>query len=278
MARIDSWNRNHFQRPILLKAREQNGGGVNDQARPVLERRSTVRRFFRISVRQILIVILVFACALACIVRYLRSVYSQRDAVAEIRRFSGEVWYEFPWATSDTGKSPWYWVTGHNYLGKQSMEPHWLLDRTGPDYFGHVTIVNYDGRFGVESDHLKPVAGLTGIQELELWGTWTDDVGLSYLKELTTLRKLRVSGTGKISDAGLAHLRALTNLEQLHLRSDRITDAGLAHLKNLTKLRYLSISSAKVTDAGLQMLSQALPSTNIERDMGLKPQTWKHAK
>ncbi len=221
-----------------------------------------------------LVVIVVLACALACVVLYLRSVQRQRDAVAEIQRFSGEVWYEFPWVISDTGKTRVDWWYGHYFLRKQSMEPKWLLDRIGPDYFGHVTVVNYCVRFGLQSDHLKPVAGLEDVQEVELWVTGTDDVGLSYLKGSTTLRKLLLHGTSQISDAGLAHLRMLTNLEELKLCSDRISDAGLVQLKHLTKLKRLSISSAKVTDAGFQMLRESLPSTNIERAMGVSPQIW----
>ena len=247
---------------------------MNDQARPVVASSPTVRRLVQISVRRMLMVIVVLACALACIVLYLRSVHRQRDAVAEIRRSSGEVWYEFPWAISDTGNSRVDWWYGQYFLRKQLMEPKWLLDRMGPDYFGHVTAVTYCVRFGLQSDHLKPVAGLTGVQELELWGTWTDDVGLSYLKGSTTLRKLRLNGTSNISDAGLAHLRAFTNLEELKVCSNRISDAGLVHLRHLTKLKRLSISSAKVTDAGFQMLREALPSTNIERAMGVSPQIW----
>ena len=75
-----------------------------------------------------------------------------------------------------------------------------------------------------------------GLPGLRLAGATDGD--LAHLKGLTGLRELNLYGT-EITDAGLAHLKGLTRLRKLHLQElhvwgIKITDAGLAHLKGLS--------------------------------------------
>jgi hypothetical protein len=78
--------------------------------------------------------------------------------------------------------------------------------------------------------------------------------GLSHLRALTKLRRLKIGSTS-ITDAGLANLSSLHRLEILELGELPTTDASLEHLQGLTQLQKLYIGSGwKVTDAGLAYL------------------------
>src|SRR5690606_35410991 len=68
------------------------------------------------------------------------------------------------------------------------------------------------------------------------------DAGLVYLKDLTSLQSLDLSGCN-ITDAGLVHLKDLSSLRSLNLSEyQNITDAGLAHLRDLTSLKTIRLS------------------------------------
>ena len=120
---------------------------------------------------------------------------------------------------------------------------------------------NADGRGtrpGPKSDSatdadMKHLAGLTGLQQLDLSHTQVGDAGLAELKGLRALESLKLVDT-QVTDAGLGHLKGLTGLRELSLWNTKITDAGLAHLKNLTGLRRLDLMCTQVTDSGLALL------------------------
>jgi hypothetical protein len=75
-----------------------------------------------------------------------------------------------------------------------------------------------DRNDGVMTDaDLKPLAGLTDLEELDLTGNgMVSDEGLKVVAQMTSLRKLRLIRVG-FSDESLAGLTALSKLEQLHL-------------------------------------------------------------
>jgi hypothetical protein len=110
---------------------------------------------------------------------------------------------------------------------------------------------------------LKNLTGLTGLKELELYGTDVTDAGLERLKEFPQLASIHLGGTS-VGDAGLGHLKELVLLSNLDLGGTRVTDAGLEHLKGLTKLDYVRLSGTKVTADGVAKLQKALPKCKIE--------------
>ena len=135
--------------------------------------------------------------------------------------------------------------------------------------------------WGTADDYLAGLAhlaGLAGLQSLDLSGTAVTDAGLAHLAGLTGLQALHLHGCKHVTDAGLAHLRGLNGLQALHLHGCKhVTDAGLAHLAGLTALQALRLHGCKhVTDAGLAHLRgltarQALHLNGCERvtDAGL---------
>ncbi len=112
------------------------------------------------------------------------------------------------------------------------------------------------GGHGLADFHFQKLSELK--DELPLWqffslsnGEITND-GFDYLKEITSLRSLRLHGCGNLTDAGLVDLKKLTNLQVLELRGcERITDEGLVHLRELVELVSLKLSGEQLTGAGL---------------------------
>jgi len=183
------------------------------------------RRYLRLSLQGLIVLVLVIGAGLGWIVRSARI---QREAVAAIERAHGWVAYDFECLNRD-GMAE----------GKRWM-PRWLEDLIGVDYFSHVTAV-------------------------WLWRSRTaTDATFAQVERLTQVQQLELAQSS-ISDADLAHLKGLTSLSQLGLSGTRVTDAGLAHLKGLTNLSLLYLGGTQVTDAGMRDLKQALPTLTIIR-------------
>ncbi len=105
------------------------------------------------------------------------------------------------------------------------------------------------------NDDLSHLAGLTGLQELNLFNCIEiTDAGMAHLKGLTGLRRLNLQLT-RFTDEGMANLAGLTDLQELDLTFTGGTDAGLAHLAGLTDLRTLRLVGVAHTDAGLSHLA-----------------------
>jgi Leucine-rich repeat (LRR) protein len=111
---------------------------------------------------------------------------------------------------------------------------------------------------------------LTALEDLDIQyvGSKWPTGSLSFLKDLTSLKKLRVEGT--VDDAAVAEIAKCQSLENLELESAQITDAGLASLAQLGELKMLRIKGPyqsvvsetipiKVTPAGVEKLA-ALPN------------------
>jgi hypothetical protein len=213
-----------------------------------------------------------------------RSARIQREAVAAIEKARGFCVYE--WQYDNLGIYP--------YRGP--AWPEWLVDLLGEDYFGHVVFVQIS-RIDLDEDEwsdsdqhrleaaLARVGYLGQLVELNLNNIPADDAGLTDLKRLMHLKKLRLTDTkvtdltfvqtmtqleelnlndSSVRDAGLARLHGLNRLRSLELVETNVTDAGLAQLKSLTGLQKLYVGDTAITNAGLKELQQALPNLTIE--------------
>jgi internalin A len=231
------------------------------------------RKYLRISVRGLIVLVLVIGAGLGWIVRSARI---QREAVAAIENAGGSVTYD------------WEWSNGKSIPAGKPWAPRWLTDLIGVDYFGRVTTVRlfsssrasdatlayvgrltrlqglYDNSSTVSDAGFAHFKGLTSLSDLNILNTRVSDAGLAHLKGLTNLSALYL-GNSQISDAGLAHLKGLTRLSVLYLDLPHVTDAGLAHLKGMTNVSELHLCGTPVTDAGEKELKQALPRLKIIR-------------
>jgi hypothetical protein len=196
------------------------------------------RRWLRLSVRALMVVVVVLAVALGWFVRRARV---QREAVAAIERSGGQVRYD--WEVLSTG--------GLNPNGKPRW-PRWVVDRLGPDYFGHVVLVELRGR--ATDAEMAGVARFGHLRGFYARKTAVTDEGLAALRGASQLEMLHLMSNPAVSGASLAHFQGLPNLRHLTLSDSRVADGDLAHLEGMPRLEWLDLSGAGITSEGLAHL------------------------
>ncbi len=240
------------------------------------------RRWLRLSLRGLMVLVLVFAAGLGYVVHL---AHVQREAVAAIRRTGGYAsygWHDLRATDAyPTGEMTYFPPWMSDYLAPEVRER--VLAWLGPDYFGAVsgvTLGEGDGFGGnnigeAEMAHvarlrrlaafwigsprlgkaeIKYLAGLTDLTEIVYMGTAADsDASLADLSRLTKLRSLSLN-VPTLVDADLAALRNLANLKHPSIVGPLLTDAGLAHLRGLVGLKELRIVNTPITTAGLAHL------------------------
>jgi hypothetical protein len=228
----------------------------------------SLRRFRRISIRGLIVLVLVIGTGLGWIVR---RAHFQRDAVRTILKAGGQVDYDLNYDRYPaTGVFPWKKLASWKML---------IADRIGFDFVYHVAYVQLTNSWTTnETERQRALARLPDLERLgtlNLAGESVTDSDLAALEGLNHLEHLMLQNTG-VSDAGLAHLRALTSLQEIYIRNAPIGDQGLAHLQALPNLRHLTLSHTRVTDAGMERLKDVgglltldLGSTKIS-DAGLR--------
>jgi Leucine-rich repeat (LRR) protein len=210
--------------------------GIDDVDPPAVK---PARRWFQFSLRSLLVFVALISVACAWLHSSWERARRQRAAV-EALASSGMIRYDYEPDASGQERS----------CGGLSA-PTWLRRLLGDDFFCDVVIVCS----GQGDDQLQHLAAFGHLRRLTLAGGGrVTDAGLEYVKDLSRLQELTISGTN-ITDAGLKYLSNLTELEVLWLTATEITDAGLDSLKGLSRLRDLDLSDTAITDAGLMKLT-----------------------
>ena len=132
------------------------------------------RRWLRMSVRGLIVLVLLIGVALGWVVR---SAHIQRDAVAAIESAGGGVIYDWEAQNGPEASStgPWW-------------APNWLMECIGIDYFGHVMSVQCFG-----SRYEAPLVQIQNLGRLEyliLSHSRVNDAGFAHLSRLTNLKAL----------------------------------------------------------------------------------------
>lgn len=112
---------------------------------------------------------------------------------------------------------------------KEAVEDLSPLSRLGADDIQALYCRNIE----MADDQLQHISNLTGLKELNLWGTGILGTGLEHLAKLDSLERLWLGRT-HVGDNELAHLLHLDSLQFLYLRSTPTTDAGMAHVGKIT--------------------------------------------
>jgi Leucine-rich repeat (LRR) protein len=115
------------------------------------------------------------------------------------------------------------------------------------------------------------LAGLPGIERLDIGWAQITDTGLEHLSALTNLRWLTMGGN-KLTDAALQFLRQMPQIEYLDAggtqRTDSglwsllLTDAGVQAIATVTELRELRIAGTNITSRALGLLK---PLAKLEK-------------
>ena len=222
--------------------------------------RPRIRRWFRFSLRGVLVAITILAVLLGFKVEQVRR---HQAVLAWIREQRGGVVFDYQ---SDMQAQ---------LFRAELPGPKWLHTLIGPDFFRTpYKVTLFSGR------DLTPLTDLSDLRALTLHSDDVDDLSpLASLHQLTSLTVV----SNKVKDlsplAGLNHLEGLalsgeqisdisplsrlTSLRELTLISDSVN--GLSALQKLTGLQSVLLDAAAVSDAELADLRAALPSCSIQR-------------
>jgi hypothetical protein len=214
------------------------------------------RRWFRFSIRSLLLLVVLIAIPLALKVN---QVHHQRLVVAELRKLKVLVAFDY------NRPNPFSHVIdpqGHSHWGTRVAEPFgpkWLRNILGDDFFSEVTDILTPGEnLEVTDDTLNLIATLRSPRSINIQSDHISDEGFRHLATLGQLEDLCIVARS-ITDAGLTHLGKLTQLNSLTLYFDSPhppTNAGFSHLLKLQNLTWLAVGEVEITDGGLESIAR----------------------
>ena len=214
---------------------------------------------FQFSIRSLLVLMVAVAIPCSWLAVEMKAATNQAQAVEKVYELHGSV--EHDWNEDSDGEPI-------------MLEPAWLRDWLGNEFFSSVVAINLEFA-SLADDDLAFLTSLPRLQTIELGCTRVTDTGLSRLTVLTELTSLRLRKTS-VSDSGLAYLQTLPQLSDLDLGFTRVTDDGVRQLRNLPRLERLCLDDTAVTDAGLQYLvefphlKEVVLTNTATSDAGLK--------
>ena len=98
------------------------------------------------------------------------------------------------------------------------------------------------------------ITHLTGLKELDLFGTNITDAGMKSISKLQSLNCLTLPNL--ITNAGLYNIADLQSLKRLHLVRSNVTDKGIYQISKMKSLEELSLSGEKISGTGLAHLTK----------------------
>lgn len=126
------------------------------------------------------------------------------------------------------------------------------VPNTGPH--DHRTNDPYDATFFGHLGHLSAIESLN-IISTKLGDDWIAPIG-----KLTTLKNLRFTNNGKLTDAGMEKLAGLTNLEQFSFVGTGMKGHAYAKMTGWSKVTRVSHRGSSIDDEGIKELCDHLPN------------------
>jgi hypothetical protein len=217
------------------------------------------RRWFRFSLRTLLIVITVLSLPLGWIGWRLQQVRRERATVVWVQKMGGQVKFH-----AENDERNWWEATIDKWCGGRA----WGVSLQGTEVSDLSPLTKLKCLeslvlYNTQVSDLSPLAKLTSLEHLSLSKTQVRD--LSPLAELRLLEWLAFHST-QVSD--LSPLAKLKNLRSLYLSDTPVDD--LSSLLELKNLRSLYLDDTPVNEQQLHNLTQAIPlcmvrcSTRIE--------------
>ena len=205
------------------------------------------RRWFRFSLKSLLLLVVVIAVPLAWKVNRARN---QRVVVAELQKLNARIIYD-------------YQIFNGDFNSRVPMPgPKWLTDLLGKEYFIEVYHVDADNP-QVNDETIALISKLPGVVSVDLTASnGITDAGLVHFAGMHDLEVLSLY-SNRISGPGVVHLAGLKRLKVLALNSDRITSTEIVHLTGLKKLTDLVVQGW-ATDDSLEQISKLSNLEHLE--------------
>jgi len=237
---------------------------------------SRKRRWFRFSLRTLLVLIALCAALSGIVAAYLAPYYREQRLIADLQERYGQGIYFLhdthgPWWLKRFAKGKYAErvcmseircdiriedvasFRTFRYLNHVTVYSVPRISDAGAEQLGMLSGLQTLSLIstGVSNEGLAHLRGLNSLTDLNIHSPMVTDDGLRHVGTLTSLQSLLL--IGNITDDGLKHIRSLTNLHCLELHCDA-TDDGLKHISSLTNLREL-VLVCRVTDAGMVHLT-----------------------
>jgi hypothetical protein len=212
------------------------------------------RRWFRYSLRTLLVVVLLVSGLLGCLRRSIEATRRERAALIGMGCDDLEVGYDNSENAPHDNRfelSRWRW-------------PSWAWARRllGDDFPRHVIVLHFWRATGCDRG-LRYVGAFRELQVLDLANVQVSDRDTPPIAELKELRALYLHDTN-ISNESLVHLHDLRHLRVLNLNGTGVDDDGMKHLEHLSSLNRLTVKQTAVTRTRVEELRRALPRCTIE--------------
>ncbi len=208
------------------------------------------RRFFRYSLRTLMLVVTVFCVWLGWQVQKARN---QQYVISIVVAENGLIAYQHGLIEYQGGTDRMRKLSKDGPPGST-----WLRRLIGNEYFFRVSRVEVHGE-RIDDTFLAAIKRLADIRGLSVGGPSLTDEGVKHISKMNRLEALNVSGR-RVTDQGLLYLKDLKSLGHLGLVNTRITDKGLVHLRSFRVLTTLNLNGTPVTDKGLKHIE---PLTNL---------------
>jgi len=207
------------------------------------------RKLFRFGMRTLLALVALVALWLAYT---MRSVRTQRDAVAVIQSSGGTILYDYhenglrTWSTSGTPSGP-----------------GWARKFLGPEYFDRVV---YVGLFNTpdNDEWIEGFNRLKDVKTLLLSGSHVTDTTLIKMDRSDSLLELHLTNTA-VTDEGLRALGKFPNLRWLIANGTSVTDEGMIHLLVLRDLQDVNVANTRVSKEAVDRLRANIAKRSVER-------------
>lgn len=199
----------------------------------------TKRRWFRFSLRSLLIFVMVAGTGLAFFQQWDNRAKRQRDAVAKLSsNIANTIWYE---NNVDPENDP-------------PPVPRWLRGLLGFDHFYNV---DYVGLSEATDDELRLLANFPNLSRLCLYSTpERTGIGLGHLQSLERLKDLTLFDVPALNDRSIEAVGSIRGLQHLQFQcGNNVTDAGLTNLARLSNLKSLSLKCGlRISNLGLAQI------------------------
>ncbi|MCS6977245.1 MAG: protein kinase [Gemmatales bacterium] len=223
------------------------------------------------------------------------------EATLEVLRLGGEAWItvpelEFSKAPKNADDLVWPRFQLRRVRLRAIKEPtdtlFTLLGRLNDPRFDRLESLEIAGSSIADLSLLK---GVRGLHNLEIRGSWLDDVKLGRLPAIPSLKRLLLDANEirapgvfyltvtnpQVEELSLAcatmdltavrHLSGFKQLKYLSLATADLDDPGVRPLGNISTLEMLDLRKTKVTANGIAELQSALPRCKIVWDGTAEP-------
>jgi hypothetical protein len=198
------------------------------------------RRWFRFSLRTLLIFTAAVAAIAAWFTLALRAAQDQRDAVMTLAGANENTWIRYE--------------LDQNLVSGLHRPTTWYTDLLGIDFFRSVENVSI-GNAG-EKVQLSALRRLPKTRSLYLDNVQFSAGDMQIIASLRELEVLNLSETD-LSDQDVRELSELKKLKWIDLRGNRLTDASCEWLANHKELRQLNLEKNNLQGRGLSLLLSA---------------------